>query len=147
MTAKDSPQITFKNEPESRYHRLSRISMAVMIYGASGALLCLFLWFLTAVFALPRLSRFLLYPFSGCLLAFFLGVMGHVLLVCFGAMRVTLRSLLISTLTLSAGVSCVFSGSTMFLIVGLFLLGALSQFWLYHFFKASYEQDRRDGIV
>jgi len=121
--------------------------MAVMIYGACGALLCLFLWFFSAVLGWTKVFQFLLFPFTGCLLAFFLGVLAHILLVCFGAMQVTLRSLLVSILTLGASISCFFSGATALLVIGLFLLAALSQFWLYHFFKASYEQDRRDGIV
>lgn len=146
MSAEDSPQISYKNAPESRYRRLSRITMVVMLYGAGAALLLLIPWIFYGVFGWPDFFRFLIYPFSGCLLAFFLGVVAHVLLICFGAMRITLRSMLVSALLLGLGATGVISGAP-WIYVGLVMLAGLATFWLYHFLKASYEQDRRDGIV
>lgn len=80
------------------------------------------------------------------MLAFFLGALAHIVLVVFGAMRLTLRSLLNSALILGLGVTYIVAGAPL-IYFGLAALSGLITFWVYHFFKASYEQDQRDGIV
>lgn len=84
---------------------------------------------------------------GGCVLAFLLGTFVYVGLVAFGVMRVSLASLLISLL--------VFGGSLALIVSGIYALSALGGlgavvlliYWVYRFFEAAYEWDRRNGRV
>lgn len=144
--AEEFPQTASENGTESGYRRLSRITLVVMIYSVIGAQALLLLAALVESSSNRLISIFLLYPMFVCMLAFFLGVLVQIVLVVFGAMRLTLRSLLGSALTLGFGVTCIVSGVPL-MFLGLAALSGLLTFWVYHFFKAIREQDRRDGIV
>lgn len=135
------------NGTDSRFRRISRITLAVMIYGIGGTLCCICGAGLAGVLGFGKVAQFLVYPLTGCFLAFFLGVLAYVLLICFGAMRITLLSLFVSVLALGFSGVCIASESTALFVVGLVPLAVLAQYWVYQFFKASYEQDRRDGII
>jgi len=143
----EAPKNPNENAPESRYRRFSRITLWVTIFAASGAFLCIGLGIAAGFAGWGRYRGVFSILLSGCMLTLFLGVLAHIVVVVFGAMRLTLRSLLASALTLGFGITCLVSGVSVFIYLGLAAMAGLFLFWAYHFFKASYEQDKRDGII